>query len=212
MKTKESKVVGLVPAFNEEKTIAQVLQVLSNHPLITKIIVVDDGSDDQTAKVASQFTKTRVIRHSKNLGKGAALTTGLKKAQEADVLVILDADLIGLKKEHLDNLIKPLLEDKAEMVLGILGQDIKRGTNLASWLFPSLSGLRALKKSCLAGLELPQGFGVDRAITKWFKEKGFRILKVEQAGLSQVMKEEKYGLRKGFRYRSKMYREIILGR
>lgn len=86
----------IIPTYNEEKTVAQVLEeilALDTFSWKKEIIVVDDCSDDSTQNLLTQFSKQiKIVRHSKNRGKGAAIRSGLKKAT-GDYLIIQDADL-----------------------------------------------------------------------------------------------------------------------
>ncbi len=83
--------MAIIPAHNEEKTIAEVITKARQH--IQQVIVVDDGSSDSTAERAAQ-AGAKVLQHKVNLGKGAALKTGCDYAlsQGAQRLVVLDAD------------------------------------------------------------------------------------------------------------------------
>lgn len=107
----------IIPVFNEEKTIKRLLQKITNVRLpdgITKeIIIVDDGSTDKTATVLSKF---QILRHQKNLGKGAAVRTGLKKAS-GDHIIIQDADL-EYNPEDYQRLLQPILQNQAKIVFG----------------------------------------------------------------------------------------------
>ena len=89
METK--KIFVVIPAFNEERSIAKIIRKSGN--LVGKVIVVDDGSKDKTGYVAEKAGAV-VLRHIINLGKGAALKTGCDYAIEhgADILIVLDAD------------------------------------------------------------------------------------------------------------------------
>lgn len=85
------KVLALIPAYNAQETLARVLQGAKKY--LTDILVVDDGSRDDTAQVAQQ-EGVRVLRHDKNQGKGAALSTGFRYAIEQgyDLVLTMDAD------------------------------------------------------------------------------------------------------------------------
>lgn len=110
------KVIGIVPAFNEEKRIADVLRAYLAY--VNEIVVVDDGSSDKTAE-AAKIEKVSVLRHAVNRGQGAALRTGTLAALKlgADVIVHVDAD--GQHDpQDLPNLIKPILDGRADVVLG----------------------------------------------------------------------------------------------
>ncbi len=201
-------IVAIIPAYNEEENIARVLSVLKKIKEINKIIVVSDGSTDNTVKIAESFD-VNVINLNKNRGKGGAMQKGLENAK-ADILLFLDADLIGLKAKHVHNLLDPVLENKADMTIGIF----KNGriiTDLAQKMVPKLSGQRALKACVLEGisnLEISR-FGVEVALNNCLKKSNFTIKKVILHNMSHVTKEEKLGLFKGVNARMKMYWEII---
>ena len=80
-------------------------------------MVVSDGSTDRTVDIAWSYG-ARVIELTKNMGKSYAMKTGLDNT-DASIILFLDADLIGLKPEHVINLIIPVYEDIADMTLGI---------------------------------------------------------------------------------------------
>ncbi|MBZ4655127.1 MAG: glycosyl transferase [Peptococcaceae bacterium] len=200
-------VTVVIPAFNEENYLGGVLEPLKSIPEITQIIVVSDGSTDGTVQVARNWG-VEVIDLPQNLGKGGAMSMGVKTARE-DIILFLDADLIGLKVEHVQSLIYPVLNNEADMTVGVFGGG-RLATDVAQLIAPFLSGQRCIKKYWLeqiANLESMR-FGVETAITQFAYENNLRIMEVELPAMSHVMKEEKLGFVKGFAYRLKMYWEI----
>jgi glycosyltransferase involved in cell wall biosynthesis len=119
------RIVAVIPAYNEERFIGSV--VLQTLPYVRTVIVVDDGSTDQTAGVA-QAAGAVIIRHPKNLGKGAALNTGFEAATEyrSDAIVTLDADSQHNPAE-LSKIVAPVLNDEADIVIGSRYLDDKSG-------------------------------------------------------------------------------------
>ena len=111
------KTTAIIPAYNEEQRIGEVLEAVKNSRLVDEIIVVDDGSVDKTAEVAKRMG-VKVIINDKNLGKGGALCRGLKDCQ-SDVILFLDADLCGFKPEDADRLLQPVLSGEWDMTIGI---------------------------------------------------------------------------------------------
>jgi glycosyltransferase involved in cell wall biosynthesis len=91
--------IAIIPAYNEEKTIGHVLAVLKNTSLINKIIVVSDGSTDNTVQVAKSY-EVEVIELCENRGKGGALKAGLDN-NKADVVLFLDADFSYFFKKEM---------------------------------------------------------------------------------------------------------------
>lgn len=201
----------IIPAYNEGKNIKDVLKVLEKINIIDETIVVNDGSTDDTEKVVSLFN-VKLINLKTNLGKGAALKRGIQAAN-GDVLVLLDADLIGFTPEHFNKLVKPVLDNKCDMAVGIFSSGRKR-TDLAQKIAPFLSGQRALKKDVLidfinkSDVDILK-YGIEVALTKYAKEKHLRVQHVQLENMTHVMKEEKLGFIKGFKARLMMYKDIL---
>lgn len=201
------KVTVVIPAYNEEKYLAGVLEPLKKLEDISQIIVVSDGSTDNTVQVAEKCG-VQVIVLSENIGKGGAMAVGVNSAQE-EIILFLDGDLIGLTEEHVQGLIVPVLSDEIDMTIGIFEHG-RLATDFAQVLTPFLSGQRCIKKKWLYEIKdlAKTGFGVETALTNFAHEHNLRIKEVHLADMSHVMKEEKLGLIKGFAYRLKMYWEI----
>ena len=200
------EITALIPAYNEEKTIGTIIQTLKNIELIDDILVIDDGSADNTSKEARQ-SGARVIKLDQNQGKGAALQKGIE-CIDSHIALMLDGDLIGLNEKHINKLIKPLLNEEVDMVVGVFNEG--RGlTDLAQMVTPNLSGQRALKLEVIKDLDLTEkGFGVEISLNKYVKENG-TVKFVDLPELTHVMKEEKMGFVKGLVARMKMYWEIL---
>jgi len=201
------KCAAIIPAYNEGTTISEIIEVVRQVPLVHEIIVVDDGSSDDTAKVA-ETSGAKVISLRENIGKGGAMMVGVNNT-DAGVVLFLDADLIGLKPHHVVDLLLPVLEGRAEMTVGIF-ENGRLATDLAQFIAPYLSGQRAVKRDLLrhlSNLELTR-FGVEVALTRFVKSAGISVAEVELRDMSHVMKEEKLGVFRGFLARLKMYWEI----
>ena len=200
-------VTAIIPAYNEEKYIGEVLEPLSEIRQITQIIVVSDGSTDGTVWVAGGFG-AEVIELPENIGKGGAMSVGFKAAR-GEYIVFLDADLIGLTGAHILDLIEPVLQDEADMTIGIF-ENGRLSTDMAQHIAPFLSGQRCIKSSLLQSFKgwEDAGFGVEAALTIFAQVNNMRIRHVTWAAMSHVTKEEKLGLARGFAYRMKMYWEI----
>ena len=201
------KVTALIPAYNEEKTIKTIIQLLKNHNEVDELLVVDDGSSDGTALIAKK-AGVRVISFEKNQGKGAALQCGIDDIN-SDIILMLDGDLIGLKEKHVSTLLDPIFRDECDMTVGVFNAG--RGlTDLAQFFAPNLSGQRAVKTNIIKniGSLKNSGYGVEIVINKYVKKIG-RLKYVELPDLTHVMKEEKRGFAKGVVDRARMYWDIL---
>jgi len=105
----------IIPAFNEEKTLGEILKKVSKIPKSWEVLVVDDGSQDKTCEIAGKFNVT-VIKHGKNKGKGVALRTGLKGAQ-GRYIAVQDADM-EYDFGELRNIIEYALKEDLPAVYG----------------------------------------------------------------------------------------------
>lgn len=111
------KISIIIPVFNEEKTITEIIrQIQMVKGLSKEIIVVDDCSTDDTIKVIKDIKDLIIIRHQKNQGKGAAIRTGIAKAN-GDFVLVQDADL-EYDPQDILSMIKPIIQGKAEVVYG----------------------------------------------------------------------------------------------
>jgi glycosyltransferase involved in cell wall biosynthesis len=114
------KLSVLIPVYNEERTLAEIIARVQATPYEKEIVVVDDCSGDRSpailAELAARHENLRVIRHEKNQGKGAALATGLR-AFTGDVVLIQDADLEYDPADY-GALLRPIQEGKADVVYG----------------------------------------------------------------------------------------------
>ena len=109
----------IIPCFNEKQTLKEILKKVENSQInIKEIIIVDDYSTDGTTQILKSIQNPliKIYYHSKNKGKGAALRTGFSKAT-GDICIVQDADL-EYDPDDYPSLIKPILDDKADVVFG----------------------------------------------------------------------------------------------
>ncbi|HLN15149.1 MAG TPA: glycosyltransferase family 2 protein [Acidimicrobiales bacterium] len=110
----------IVPVYNERSTVAEIVRRVraAKVPVVVDVVLVDDGSTDGSDKVmrAIEDSTVRVVTHERNLGKGAAVRTGLEHAR-GDLVLIQDADL-EYDPDDWPELLAPMLKGKARVVYG----------------------------------------------------------------------------------------------
>jgi glycosyltransferase involved in cell wall biosynthesis len=188
---------AIVCAYNEEKYLSAVLDGLLEADFIQEIIVVDDGSKDRTAEIMqaySRFDRLRPIFLASNGGKGNAMAEGAAAAR-GDILLFVDADLVNWDARYAIQVLQPVLEGKADMVIGYPLRehnpwDTADLLGIQRWL----SGERAVWRADLLPLQpkmRPSRFGVETLINMHYKTRHqlIRIIKLE--GLLHPLKFEK---------------------
>ncbi len=201
-------VTAIIPAYNESKTIGDVLRVAKSVPLIDEILVISDGSTDDTAYIARNYG-IHVIELFENSGKSEAIKTGLL-ASSFDTILLLDADLMGLKADHIYDLLTPVINNEYDMTVGIFKSG-RKVTDLAQKIAPNLSGQRALKKSLLEKIKEIDltSYGLEVALTKLTDNNSYRVEEIYLHDVTHLTKEEKMGVLHGFSSRMKMYWDIV---
>ena len=198
------RVAAIIPAYNEEATLGEVLQAVTTSSFLSEIIVVNDGSTDATSAVAHALPMVKVIDFPTNCGKGQALMAGVQ-ASTAKVLLFLDADLTGLTSAHVEALLTPVMLHGQSMTLGI----IDRGdavTQFTLWTqknnmpWPMLTGQRALLRGWYEKIPPAQitEYGVEVVLNEYCRSNNLPVQLVPLAGLYHVTKEKKMGITKGF--------------
>jgi len=168
------KATAIISAFNEEDTLMDVILYASISPIIDEIIVINDGSTDETKGIIDELIKEidlKPIHLEKNKGKGNAMAIGVENASN-EVIVFVDADLSNIQEKHFKQLIDPVIKGEADMVLGQPSETmIDYGINP----FKSFTGQRAVLKTDLVPLidkMKTSRFGVETLINLFYQSKG----------------------------------------
>ncbi|WP_443750994.1 glycosyltransferase family 2 protein [Asticcacaulis solisilvae] len=187
----------VVCAYNEADSLSDILRAVGGHPLFREVIVVDDGSTDGTAAVARSFPDVRVISYARNRGKTHALSLGIEAAS-GDHIMLIDADLKGLKASNIFALAEPVLD-------GLSGVSISlRANSLALYRALGLdfvSGERvlpaALVKPHVAHMRRLPRWGAEAFMNGLITGAGLPIAVVEWPDVFNIRKAQKIGAWRG---------------
>jgi len=201
-------IVACIPAYNEELTIAKVVLKARRH--VDKVIVCDDGSMDMTAEIA-EACGAEVIRHERNMGKGAAIQSLFKRVrgEVADIIVTLDAD--GQHNpDEIPLLINMMIETGADIVIGSrflsnetmnkvptsrrVGNRILNIVTSMKDVMDTQSGFRAYSRRVIESIQPTEmGFAVDSEILYKASELGLKIVEVPVGVEYRVPRPSKRG-------------------
>ncbi len=187
------RIIVAIPCLNEERNIGSL--VIQARRWASEVVVVDDGSTDETALIAEEAGAT-VIRHAENQGKGAALNSafGVALGRDADVLVVMDGDAHP-RAEGIPNVAAPVLKGEADIVVGSrhlqeggiprvrrVGQTmVTAATNLGSGVnvTDSQSGFRAFSRKALESMTFSsRGFAVESEMQFLALDRGLVVVEV----------------------------------
>lgn len=203
----------VIPSFNEGLRIGALLETVCQVGWLSRILVVDDGSTDDTARVVQASARTdlriQLLCLADNRGKAAAMVAGAD-ASGCDLIAFIDADLLRLRPEHVIELIEPVRAGTCSMTLGLFTGG-RWTTDNSHRLTPFLSGQRCLRWSLfrsIPDLETSRA-GIEVALSLYAWRRGYRVCPVHWHGVTHVMKIEKMGILRGNLSHFKMYAEII---
>lgn len=204
----------IIPAYNEAERIGATLDSL-NQSWVDEIIVVNDGSTDNTPEIVGEYPVT-LINFEKNYGKGKAVKEGIK-ASSGDLLLLLDADL-GESVGEMEKLLDPVIREEAEVAIAVLpvkGGGLGLVRKLADYglkfltgqsMRAPLSGQRVISRSLIDKMEtLPQGFGLEIGMDIELIRAGINFKEIECNLKHRVTGRDI----KGFIHRSKQFMAIL---
>lgn len=200
----------VVPAFNESARIERIIETLLECPHLQEIIVVDDGSSDNTWDIISKLDHPKLtkIHLEKNVGKTKAVFTGIRMAK-GDYIVTIDSDLLNLTPEHISTLITPVLTGKADMTISLRENSL--------WIYKFflndfVSWERVIPRSLLedeAYYTTGPWFGLEVKMNEKIIEQKCRVQSVYFPGVITPRKSDKYGFIKGTMSDIRMVRDIL---
>lgn len=202
---------AIIAAYNEEKTIADVLTALSSSPLIDEIIVVSDGSTDDTVAIARTFNVT-TIALKENRGKGYAMRVGVEWASN-DVLFFVDGDMFNVTQQHIAALVLPVVSGECDMNIGVRNRgNVLNFMHLKLKCGPVLSGIRVMRRKVFetVPLQYQERFKIEAALNCFCAKARYTQTQTIIHNLGHLIKESKRGLLSGLMGRWDMIREVTL--
>jgi len=193
------RISAIVPAYNEAGRIEQVLSVLISYPDFDEVIVIDDGSNDDTSDIAARFG-AQIARNHENIGKGRSIDRGIAMAK-GDIIFCSDADIIGLTHSMIDEILLPVKEGRVDMFIGMQDRTIYSRRPILLFT-PLLGGQRAFTRELWGRIppEFKERFRIETALNFYAIHTGKSF---------QIIKEKKYGALEGFLRRLGMFSDII---
>ena len=192
------KLSVVIPVFNEAKTIREIIKRVQDVSIEKELIIVDDCSKDGTQDVLKTLSESniRVVTHRENMGKGAAIRTGLQQVT-GDVVVIQDADLEYNPQEY-HRLLQPILDGRADVVFGSRFLTTEERRVLYFWhflgntfltflsnMFTNLNlsdmetGFKVFKAEVIRNINIEENrFGFEPEITAKIAKRRYRIYEV----------------------------------
>ena len=187
----------VIAAYNEAPRIANVLKIVEHHPIISEVIVVNDGSADNTSEIVKKFN-VKLIENEKNMGKTLSVKKGIE-ASNSDLVMLLDADLKGLDVESVTKLARPVLDGEVDWTLSLRGNSfgIMRFAKM-DWV----SGERVIPRELLSDPLIwsrpDVGFGLETLMNKSLLSKNKTFRSVYLPSVMITNKAEKVGFFKGW--------------
>lgn len=183
------KITAIVPAYNEEKTVANVVEAIKGAQSVEEVLVVSDGSTDDTAQEARR-AGARVIELRENRGKGQAMLQGVARAR-TEIIAFFDADLIGLSSKHVETLVRSVLSGRKMMNVGLRNRG--RVLNVVARHMPLISGIRAMDRRVIEGVpsKYMKGYMVECALNYACRVRGYRYGTVAMSGIKIRHKYDK---------------------
>ncbi|NIP32363.1 glycosyltransferase [Candidatus Saccharibacteria bacterium] len=191
------RVAAIIPAYNEEKTIGPIIKTLKASPLIDEVIVISDGSDDDTIRICNEIGPEICHQLPVKSGKGKAMQHGVTHT-DAPIIFFFDADLIGLNEKHISAILEPVIRGERAMNVGIRDRG-PFAMRMASHL-PLIGGERAMIRQVFEDVpeKYKQGFMAEIAMNYYCRSRKLKYGCSPCPGLTIRRKMQKVGVIKGF--------------
>ena len=199
---------AVIPARNEEGTVAANVVAALGCRYVREVIVVDDGSTDATAERARTAGAKVLSREGSPGSKAHAMADGVA-ASDAEAILFVDADCVGLTAAHLDDICRPYVDGRATLSLGAF--DYGRLVNPVVLRLPPISGERIVPRWVFESIppEHLSGYTIEVRINEVICERHLKTVVRTMTGVTHRTKRQKCGWREGLRQTATMYKAIF---
>lgn len=213
---KGTKIACVIPAFNEGSRISKVLDVVINFPAFDEIILVNDGSGDNTLDVMKYYStrskNIKIIDIQPNGGKTNAVKKGIE-VSKSDLICLVDADLTGLRYDYLYKMIYFLLSGDFDMtILDRAGDRVSPVGWVQSWTARFNGGERAMWKSHFDNVKFgdTSRYGIEQELNLHYLNSGLKVRTIYCPELYCTFQFEKKGWIEGLKAYKTMFTELYL--
>jgi glycosyltransferase involved in cell wall biosynthesis len=198
----------VMPARNEEATVAANVEAAARCRYVRDVVVVDDGSTDDTAAAARAAGAHVLVRAGSSGSKAHAMADGVR-ASGADAILFVDADCTGLTAAHLDAIAEPFVAGRAAMSLGLFDYGPVWNPLIRRW--PPLTGERVIPRWVFESIPEHKldGYTIELRINEVIAEGRLPTVARTMRGVSHLTKRDKLGTLEGMRRTWWMYRDLL---
>jgi glycosyltransferase involved in cell wall biosynthesis len=197
---------AVVPARDEALTVADVVGACRQCRYVREVIVVDDGSRDDTAERAAA-AGAKVVRRESDGSKAHAMEAGVE-ASDAEAILFVDADCVGLTPEHLDQICEPFVDRRAVMSLGTFDYGI---WNRLVLRFPPTTGERIIPRWVFDAVhpDKREGYTIEIMLNEVIAEGRLPTTARVMKGVTHRTKRDKFGPVEGWRRTWRMFWDLV---
>lgn len=211
---KKVGITCIVPAFNEGPRMGKVLDIIKENDLFKEIIIIDDGSSDDTLIVARNYAagdrRIKIIKNKNNLGKTNSVINAVKESR-GELIVLLDADLVGLDNKHISKMLYFILNGEFDMTILDRGGDRMAILGpLQSWVSRLIGGERAFWKKDFLRIKFTRrsSYALEQIMNIFYVTEGLKVRTVYCPDLFCTYQFTKKGKIRGLITYAKMFFEI----
>lgn len=199
---------AIIPARDEEETVAGSVHAARLCRYVRDVMVVDDGSTDATADRAREAGAKVLRREAPTGSKAHAMDVGVR-ASDAEAFLFLDADLTGITSEHLDLICEPFVSGRVTMSVGLFDYGWFWNPQVLRW--PPLTGERIIPRWIWEAIpaEKLDGYTIEIRINEVIAERKLRTAARTMTGVYHRTKRVKHGRIEGLRQTWHMYRDLV---